>query len=247
MAFSIRSSRVIPSHASHSPRQLLAQQHQRLTGLKKTQAGHLFLAFIVPGVLAATTNVFVPLIARTSAYNGLGPVFSLAMIAMIAHAIIRHRLMDIRIVIRRGVVYLAALLSSAALFVVLLFGSNLLLPLEHGFSVRDIVLVLIVAVAFQSVKSWVQHLLDLYLYREPYDYARTLREASRSLTATIDLKELLGHVGRVLTATLRPEGMSIYLLDLEDQEFRLAWSVGLKVSVQAMLTDSPSRGHSSVD
>ncbi len=217
----------------------LAQQHQRLTGLKKTQAGHLFLAFIVPGVLAATTNVFVPLIARTSAYNGLGPVFSLAMIAMIAHAIIRHRLMDIRIVIRRGVVYLAALLSSAALFVVLLFGSNLLLPLEHGFSVRDIVLVLIVAVAFQSVKSWVQHLLDLYLYREPYDYARTLREASRSLTATIDLKELLGHVGRVLTATLRPEGMSIYLLDLEDQEFRLAWSVGLKVSVQAMLTDSP--------
>jgi PAS domain S-box-containing protein len=161
------------------------------------------------------------------------------MIAMIAHAIIRHRLMDIRIVIRRGVVYLAALLSSAALFVVLLFGSNLLLPLEHGFSVRDIVLVLIVAVAFQSVKSWVQHLLDIYLYREPYDYARTLREASRALTATIDLRELLGHVGRVLTATLRPEGMSIYLLDLEDQEFRLAWSVGLRVSVQAMPTDSP--------
>jgi two-component system nitrogen regulation sensor histidine kinase GlnL len=217
----------------------LAQQYQRLAGLQKVQAGHLFLAFIVPGLLGATTNVFVPLIAGTSAYNGLGPVFSLILIAMVAHAIIRHRLMDIRIVIRRGVGYLVTLLSSAALFVILLFGSNFFLPLEHGFSVRDIVLVLIVALAFQSVKSRVQHLLDRYLYREPYDYARTLREASRALTATIDLQELLGHVGGALTSTLRPEGMSIYLLDSEDHEFRLAWSVGTGMPVPVASTTSP--------
>src|SRR5258705_553549 len=217
----------------------LAQEYQRLAGIQKIQAGHLFLAFIVPGLFGATTNVFVPLLAGTSAYNGLGPVFSLILIAMVAHAIIRHRLMDIRIVIRRGVVYLVTLLSSASLFVILLFGSNFLLPLEHGFSVRDIVLVLIVALAFQSVKSRVQHLLDRYLYREPYDYARTLREASRALTATIDLQELLGHVGGALTSTLRPEGMSIYLLDSEDHEFRLAWSVGTGTSVPVAPTSSP--------
>src|SRR5258705_2391672 len=217
----------------------LAQQYQRLAGIQKIQAGHFVLAFIVPGLFGATTNVFVPLLAGTSAYNGLGPVFSLILIAMVAHAIIRHRLMDIRIVIRRGVVYLVTLLSSAALFVILLFGSNYLLPLEHGFSVRAIVLVLIVALAFQSVKSRVQHLLDRYLYREPYDYARTLREASRALTATIDLQELLGHVGGALTSTLRPEGMSIYLLDSEDHEFRLVWSVGTGTSVPVAPTSSP--------
>jgi PAS domain S-box-containing protein len=217
----------------------LAQQYQRLIGFQKSQVGHLFLAFIVPGVLAATTNVFMPLVAGTSAYNGLGPVFSLILIAMVAHAIIRHRLMDIRIVIRRGVVYLVTFLSSAALFVILLFGSNSLLPLEQGFSVRDIVLALIVAVAFQSVKTRVQRLLDLYLYREPYDYARTLREASRALTATIDLQELLGHVGHALVSSLRPEGMSIYLLDLEDHEFRLAWSVGSGASVPIASITSP--------
>ncbi|MEX2224701.1 MAG: ATP-binding protein [Candidatus Rokuibacteriota bacterium] len=202
----------------------LVRKYQRCTGLQKIQGGHLFLAFIVPGVLAATTNVLVPLIAGTSAYNGLGPVFSLIMIVMVAHAIIRHRLMDIRVVIRRGVVYLVTFLSSAALFVILFFGSNLVLPLESGFSVRDILLALIVAVMFQSVKSRVQRLFDLYLYREPYDYARTLRDASRALSTTIHLPELLGHVGRVLTKTFRPDGISIYLFDPEDREFRLAWS-----------------------
>ncbi len=133
--------------------------------------------------------------------------------------------MDIRVVIRRGVVYLVTFLSSAALFVALLFSSNFLLPLEHGFSLRDIALSLIVALAFQSVKSRVQHLLDLYLYREPYDYPRTVREASRALTATIDLQAILGHVGRALASTLRPDGMSIYLLDHEDHEFRLEWNL----------------------
>lgn len=217
----------------------LARQYQRLEGIQKIQVGHLFLAFIVPGALAATTNAVVPLIAGTSAYNGLGPVFSLITIAMVAHAIIRHRLMDIRIVIRRGVIYLVTLLSSAALFVILLFGSNFLLPLEHGFSARDIVLALIVALAFQPVKSRVQHLLDLYLYREPYDYPRTLREASRALTATIDLQELFGHVGGALTSTLRPEGMSIYLLDPEDHEFRLVWNVGSGSPATIASTSSP--------
>jgi PAS domain S-box-containing protein len=204
----------------------LIAKYRSCNGLQRTQGGHLFLAFIVPGLLATTTNVLVPLVAGTSAYNGLGPVFSLIMIAMVAHAIIRHRLMDIRIVIRRGFVYLVTFLTSAAIFVLLLFGSNTIIPREHGFSVRDVLFALIVAVLFQSVKLRVQRVFDRYLYRDPYDYARTLREASRELTATIDLPAILGHVGRVLTRTLRPEGMSIYLFDSEDRIFILAWNSG---------------------
>ncbi len=216
----------------------LVAKYRHCTGLQKIQGAHLFLAFIAPGLLATTTNVLVPLLAGTSAYNGLGPVFSLIMIAMIAHAIIRHRLMDIRIVIRRGVVYLFTFLSSAAIFVLLLFGSNAVLPREHGFSVRDILLALIVAVLFQSVKLRVQRVFDRYLYRDPYDYPRTLRDASRALSTTIDLPALLDHVGTVLTRTLRPEGIVIYLLESEDQLFVPAWSSGLSSVATQISTDS---------
>jgi two-component system, NtrC family, nitrogen regulation sensor histidine kinase GlnL len=217
----------------------LVAKYRHCTGLQKTQGGHLFLAFILPGLLATTTNVLVPLVAGTSAYNGLGPVFSLIMIAMVAHAIIRHRLMDIRIVIRRGVVYLVTFLSSAAIFVLLLAGSNAVLPQEQGFSLRDVLFALIVAVLFQSVKLRVQGVFDRYLYRDPYDYARTLRDASSALTATIDLPALLEHVGSVLTKTLRPEGMSIYLFEDEGRLFVPAWTSGVLSPQAEMSTGSP--------
>jgi PAS domain S-box-containing protein len=204
----------------------LIRKYRTCTGLQRTQGRHLFLAFIVPGLLATTTNVLVPLFAGTSAYNGLGPVFSLMMVAMVAHAIIRHRLMDIRVVIRRGFAFLVTFSTSAAIIILLLLGSNSILPVDHGFSSRDVLLALIFAVLFQSVQSRVQRFFDRYLYRDPYDYVRTLRDVSHELATTIDLQTLLGHVGTALISTLRPESIAIYLLDAEDRQFRLEWQPG---------------------
>jgi PAS domain S-box-containing protein len=76
------------------------------------------------------------------------------------------------------------------------------------------------------LKTFVQRLFDRYLYRDPYDYARTLREASQALTATIDLQVLVRYAGSVLESTLHPEGLAVYLYDLEDKESRLYWRSG---------------------
>ncbi len=172
------------------------------------------------------TNVLIPLLLKTSAYSRYGPFATLLMLGMLGHAIIRHRLMDIRVVIKRSAVYAAAVLTSAAIFVVLLAASNALLPDEHDFSLREIGLALLVAVCFFPVKARVQRLFDHYLYRDPYDYQRTLREASGALTGTIELPTLLGHVGHVVTSTLRPEAVAVYLRGPDDGEFRLVWSAG---------------------
>ena len=204
----------------------LVSKHRVATGLIRVQIRQMFLAFVVPAVLATLTNVLVPLLLGTSAYSSLGPLFSLITLTVIGHAIIRHRLMDIRIVIRRSVVYLAVIICSAGLFVALLLSANILLPDNHDFSIREIILALIVAAFFQPVNVRAQRLFDRYLYRDPYDYARTLREASRALTATIDLQTLLADVGGVLASTLHPETIAIYLVDPDDQEFLLAWSSG---------------------
>ena len=218
---------------------LLRRKYRAATGLHRLQARYLFFAFVIPGVLAVISNAVIPLFLKTSAYSRFGPFASLIMIAMIGHAVIRHRLMDIRVVIRRSAVYATALLTSAAVFVLLLVGSNVILPDEHDFSLREIVLALAVAVCFFPVKAWVQRLFDHYLYRDPYDYQRTLRDTSRALTATIELPALLGHVGRAVNNTMQPESVAIYLLDAEEHEFQLAWAAGAGTPPAGITVSTP--------
>jgi PAS domain S-box-containing protein len=170
-------------------------------------------------VMATATNLLVPLIFRASDLGKYGPFFSLIMIATVGHAIVRHRLMDIRVVIRRGAVYLVAVGVAGCVLFGLLLWSNALFHEEHRVPVREIVLALLVAVCFQPIKAVVQRGFDRYLYREPYDYQRAIRRASRLFAGTIDLAELVRHLDDVFAHTLRPEGIAVYVADEEDGEF----------------------------
>src|SRR5262249_31577130 len=63
---------------------------------------------------------------------------------------------------------------------------------------------------------------DRYLYREPYDYQRTLRDASRALANTIELPRLLSYITGLIVRTMKAEGVAVYLLEEEDGAFELA-------------------------
>jgi PAS domain S-box-containing protein len=198
----------------------------RSAGQSRLQAGYLLLAFVIPIVVGTFTNLLIPLFFNSSSFGKFGPYVSLVMIAMIGHAIIRHRLMDIRVKVRRGVVYLAAVLIAGLALLMLLVVSNTFFHDEHQAPVREILLALLVAVLFAPLKGQIQRAFDRYLYREPYDYQRTIRETSRALSTTIDLPTLLGHFARTVGATLRPEGLAIYLLDEEEGRFERAHLLG---------------------
>jgi hypothetical protein len=73
------------------------------SGLRRLQLRYLLIGIVLGGIGGTTTNLIVPLIWKTSAYSAFGPYFTLLMVSFSAHAIIRHRLMDIRVVIRKGV------------------------------------------------------------------------------------------------------------------------------------------------
>jgi two-component system nitrogen regulation sensor histidine kinase GlnL len=218
---------------------LLYRKYRVATELSKLQLQYLFFAFAASAALASITNLIVPLFFRTSVLSPYGPFFSVLLLGLIGHAIIRHRLMDIRVVVKRGAVYASALVTSAGIFVGLLLASNVLLPPEHDFSLREIVLALAVAVSFHPVKAWIQRLFDRYLYRDPYDFRQIIREASHALGGTIDLSALTAHVGHVVNETMRPEHIAIYVLDAEEPEYRLAWGSGASGMPGSLPAPSP--------
>jgi two-component system nitrogen regulation sensor histidine kinase GlnL len=205
---------------------ILIRTFRSSSGQEKLHAGFLLGALLIPITIGTATNLLVPLFLAESSLGKFGPYVSLIMIVMIGHAIIRHRLMDIRVKVRRGVVYLAAVLVAGIALLSLLMTSNAYFHDSDRAPVREILLALLVGVLFAPLKGQIQRAFDRYLYREPYDYQRTIRETSRALSVTIDLPALLGHFARTVGATLRPEGVAIYLLDVEEDRFERAHLLG---------------------
>src|SRR5687767_8651733 len=71
-------------------------------GVARVQLRYVAWAFLLSGLGGLTTNLILPWLTGRSTYSWFGPYFGVVLIALIAHTIIRHRLMDLRLVVHRG-------------------------------------------------------------------------------------------------------------------------------------------------
>jgi PAS domain S-box-containing protein len=128
---------------------------------------------------------------------------------------------------------------AGVVLVLLLIGSHLIFPDEQWFTALEIILALVVAVLFHPLKTRIQRAFDRYLYREPLNYQRTIRETSRALSNTIELPAILDCVGCVIRDVLKPEWIAIFLLDEDETSLERAWLAGLDRVPEALALRSP--------
>jgi len=137
------------------------------------------------------------------------------MSAMIAHSIIRYRMMDITVVIKKGVVYVCAIVTAASVFILLLELLKRLAGYQRDTlpAIEALLVALALAIVFQPLKDWIERSFNRYLYRETYDYPRTIRDASRQLSTMLDLDPLLDYLTTVIGETFKGESVTVYLQD----------------------------------
>src|SRR2546425_9382902 len=185
----------------------------RARGLSRVQLHYLASGLMISTAGAITTNLILPLLTGSSTYNWIGPYFALLLLAMAAHAIIRHRLMDVRLVIHRGLTFALALMVSLIPVAGLV---ALAWPRLSDQLARDELAVLLVAVVVVSLlvpltRDAAGRLLDRYVYRTRVNYQRILREASSALTRVLDLYVLLPFLNRTVAISTNSEGVAVYL------------------------------------
>ena len=130
-----------------------------------------------------------------------------------ASAIVRYRLMDVEVIIKRALVYAAALAGMAAIYAVLLkLASDLFFG---GDPVRNPVIALlatiVVALLLRPLKSGIQAAMDRVYYRDRYDYRRALVGFARDLNSDLDLFRLSERLVHRVMETLVVDRMALML------------------------------------
>lgn len=132
-----------------------------------------------------------------------------------ASAIVRYRLMDIEVIVKRALVYVAVLSAIVLIYAVLLQAVQRVFLGGGAASewVMGFLATLVAVLLAPPVKDFVQNALDRVFYRDRYDYRRALVGFARDLNSDLDLNRLAKRLVSRVMETLLVDRMALMLED----------------------------------
>ena len=128
-------------------------------------------------------------------------------------ALLRYRLWDVDVVVRRTVGY--GILT--VLLLLVYFGTVVVLQrvftelTGQGSTLATILSTLLIAVLFLPLRRRIQDWIDRRFYRRKYDAAKVLEGFAATARDETDLDQLTAELARVIQETMQPESVSVWL------------------------------------
>ncbi|MGH7229232.1 MAG: ATP-binding protein [Nitrospiraceae bacterium] len=204
------------------------------SGIKRNQFKYFFIAFSLSYLTGSLD--YLPIFAiDVYPYGNFGIILYPI---IITYAISKYRLMDITVVMEKGLVYLFLLVSLAIPAYIVVheaqrahFGE-----VSNTFSILLLLLFALLIIGAYKIKTKAQVAISRTLFRRRYDMYTTLSDFSKALVTILDLKSLTQEIVNTLVDVIGIKAASLYLLDKEKGIYARVSSYGQNSYTENLLS-----------
>lgn len=171
----------------------LIRKYKRTADLEKLQLRYLLLGIGLTFFLGILTNFLLVVFFNISQFVILGPIFSLIFVGCILYAIIKHRLLQIRLILALSAAYTIMITVLAAIYTLSIFLISTYIFHLSVSSVQltiSIMLVIFVVLTFERLKRMIENITNTLFFRSKYNSAELILDLTTLTASTYSLKVL---------------------------------------------------------
>ncbi|MFH1236546.1 MAG: ATP-binding protein [Parcubacteria group bacterium] len=188
-------------------------------GIKRIQFTYILAGVLTFGLLSLLVVILFQ-VTKDPTVGRLDSLASLFFVGFTAYAIIKHRLLDIRLIILRTITYSLIVIVSAASIV----GLAILLPerLSASTTARTLIAVIVsifIVLILDPLKRFIANATDKLLYKKGIDYPKLLSNLSNIINQEIDLDKLVTQVEHQLVEDLKISRTAILVAPTKQGDF----------------------------
>ena len=198
-------------------------RNKSLSGLEKARAKYVFFAFFILITVGSTAYAPAYQIGIYPFSFASGLVFTI----ILAYAITRYRLMDVRFVFGRGAVYGLSLITIVAFAFLLMFLGNQFLT-AVPFNIIAILVLIISVLLFQSIFRFFEKIASKFFYYTFYNYQRVLTDLGRGLTQVLDLDKLSLLIVNTLIDTMKLDRTVVLMREPGNGDYLIQKNIGFR-------------------
>ncbi len=195
------------------------------TGIEKMQLRYLFSGMLLTTVLAGITNLILPVFFGNYEFVWIGPLFTAFLIFSITYTILNYRLLNIRILASRALIYL---LSFSITLGIIYYLYRLKTGMDYLSMELFLFFAIIASIAIFKVVFNISEKLGVkYLYYSFYSYEKVIKNLSKELNRILDFDKLCEYITSTLIESMNLE-RAVVLVRGDDTRFKIGNNIGFK-------------------
>jgi signal transduction histidine kinase len=192
-------------------------------GAKRSQYASILVGIVPVLMLAPLTSFVMPVLFQQTGLIFASPLYIIFFVFMVAYAMVKHGLFDIRLAAVRTATYVLSLITLSLVYYGLAYVLSSIIVISNislsvGFSPINIALALLLAFIFQPVKRFFDRVTNRIFYKDNYSLDDFFARLNKTLGSTTDLRGLLERVADEVAQTIKSE-QAFFLINTSGEHF----------------------------